>query len=485
MLVLTCGIGFALSMPLGRLPPVVPALIGYALALAVLLTARLSRKPFEVVAGHLRAAGMLLGFFATLRLFYFGARPVLAIDSAPGTAWLAVVVALNVALALRRRSPWLLGLAMTMGLVGALAVGTAAVVFAALPALEALGAIVAVRRHQPVLLLATLPAIYLAHLAWALNRPWIGRGFKLVADNPAALGVLLLYVAIFSAGSLWRRDRTPDDPVTILAVVFNCGVGYGLMLLQSLGLAAVPFAFFHFAAALGYLGLAVAFWRREASRIATFFLAMTGYLALTAAIVKTFSPPEVFLWLSGQSLVVVATALWFRSRLIVVANFVIFAGIVLAYISVAKVESGISLLFGVVALLTARILNWRKERLELKTELMRNAYLASAFVVFPYALAHIVPDAWVGVSWIGIALAYYAMNLIVRNPKYRWMGHLTLLLTVVQVVARGVTRLAPAYRILSFLALGTVLVVVSLVFSRLRARRRREPVEADGETPKR
>jgi len=41
---------------------------------------------------------------------------------------------------------------------------------------------------------------------------------------------------------------------------------------------------------------------------------------------------DVFVWLSVQSVVVVATAIWFRSRLIVVANFAIFLAIVLGYV---------------------------------------------------------------------------------------------------------------------------------------------------------
>ena len=103
---------------------------------------------------------------------------------------------------------------------------------------------------------------------------------------------------------------------------------------------------------------------------------------------------------------------------------------------------------------------------------MRNAYLACAFLVFPYALYHLVPLALVGVAWVGLALAYYLMNLVVRNVKYRWMGHLTLLLTVLYVAVVGLTQIAPAYRIASFLLLGTVLLVVSLLFSKLRERRR-------------
>lgn len=258
-----------------------------------------------------------------------------------------------------------------------------------------------------------------------------------------------------------------------MAVLLNCGTGYGLFLLATMGTTPAGYGPAHLAAAVVFLGLALVFWRNEGSRISTFFYAMTGYLALSVALVDLVPIPNLFIWLSAQSLLVVATALWFRSKLIVVGNFFIYLAIVVAYTAVERNETGISIGFGVVALLTARILRWQQERLELKTEMMRNAYLASAFIVFPYSLYHLVPRVFVTVSWVSVAVAYYLMNLIVRSPKYRWMGHLTLLLTALYVIVVGIFQLSSAYRIGSFLVLGTVLLAVSLAFTLVRERKRR------------
>ena len=104
--------------------------------------------------------------------------------------------------------------------------------------------------------------------------------------------------------------------------------------------------------------------------------------------------------------------------------------------------------------------------------MMLNAYLASAWAVFPYALYHLVPRDYVILSWVGISVFYYLMHLVIQNQKYRWMGHLTLLLTVAYVLVIGIIQLDPTYRIVSFLVLGIALVTVSLVFTRLRAKRR-------------
>ena len=470
VVVLTCGVGFALSLPFPGLPALVPSLIGYLLTGGLFLAAFIGRKTFELVAYCLKGAAMALLYFSTLRLFFFGAVPALDIGSGPSRLVLLAAVFLNLALAVRQPSGALVVLALLTGYMTAVVANAPWWLFVGLAVLSVLVVAAASRRAAPALLFLGIGGGYLAHLLWVMGNPWSGRPVHLATAPAAGIYFLLLYAVIIGAGPLLRRDRRDEDQFGILTAIFNCAAGYGLFLVHTFLAFPAQFAVAHLVAALVFLGLAAAFWLRCESRVSVFFYAMTGYLALTAAILKVFPVPDLFIWLSLQSLLVVATALWFRSRFIVVANFVIFVLVVLGYMFTPGRETGISLGFGVVALLTARILNWQSERLELKTDLMRNAYLACAFVVFPYALYHLVPRAFVSVAWVGVALAYYAMNLIVRNVKYRWMGHLTLLLTVLYVIVAAVTQLTPGYRIVSFLVLGTVLVVVSLIFTRVRGR---------------
>jgi hypothetical protein len=89
------------------------------------------------------------------------------------------------------------------------------------------------------------------------------------------------------------------------------------------------------------------------------------------------------------------------------------------YLIVAESAGGISLSFGIVALISARILNWKKDQLELKTEQMRNAYLLSALFIIPYALYQMFPAGYVSLSWIAIAIIYYFLSIILKNVKYR------------------------------------------------------------------
>ena len=129
-----------------------------------------------------------------------------------------------------------------------------------------------------------------------------------------------------------------------------------------------------------------------------------------------------------------------------------------------------SLSFGAAALLSARILNWQKDRLELKTDYMRIAYLLSAFFIFPYALYRLVPEEYVTLSWIIIAFMYYVLSRILNNKKYRLMALGTLLLAVIYIFIIGIIQLEPVYRTASFIVLGIVLIITSLVYTRLRGR---------------
>lgn len=467
---LTIGAGYMLSLPYVSLPAAVPGALGIALAAALQAVAHFGRRRLGTLAAFVRGAAMVLLFLATLRFSFLGQEPAIPLESVAGRAVLVLAVVIDAVLAWQSRSSWLVALALLTGCAAILAVGSGGFLAIALPLLAGGVVLAAKRRGWTALLLAGIPSVYVTYFLWAIGNPVVGGRFHYVAGPPAVPGILVIVAGIFAAGYLWRPDREREDGVTNAGALLNCLVGYTVFLVHSAAAFPQTFTPLHLAAFVVFLGAAVQFWVRERSRVSTFFYALTGYAALSMAILKAAPVPEVFVWLSGQSIVVVATAIWFRSRLIVVANFLIYVAIVLGYMFVAERETGISIGFGLVALVSARILNWQRDRLELKTEAMRNAYLLSGFVVFPYALHHLVPLRYVALAWVGLSVGYYVLNVIARNPKYRWMGHATLGLTAVFLLFAGSGRIEPVYRVASFLALGTVLLVVSLAFTRLRRR---------------
>jgi hypothetical protein len=229
-------------------------------------------------------------------------------------------------------------------------------------------------------------------------------------------------------------------------------------------------AIFHLTSSFIFLIMATLYWIKSESKFSTFFYSIAGYTALSVAIVAQFPKPDFFVWLCWQSLLVVSTALWFRSKIIIVANFVMYLIIFISYLIVAGTIGTVSLSFGLVALITARILNWQKNRLDLKTEIMRLSYLSAAFFIFPYALYHIVPKDYVSLSWTIVAIIYYVLSVILKNKKYRWMALLTFALTVLYILFVGTSNLDPIYRIVSFIVLGLVLLAISIFYGRVKSK---------------
>lgn len=479
ILALTIGVGFMLSLPYPSVPAFVPSLVGFALVGVLYAVTRFAGKALDLVAHPLRAAGMLLLCLSTWRLFFPTAHHALDVESRGGQAVLLLITLVNFAAAWRRSSAWLTGLSLALGAATALFVGDAGFVLLNVALLALLGVIAGERGRWPELTIATTLLVNATYLLWALGNPLRG-GALHFTTTPTAGPLVLLFATVCFAVGMVRRDpgtaAPEEDTLSNVATFINCALGYGIFLLHTAVGHPSSLAVIQSVASAALLGLAVLFWVKRHSHVATFFYAMTGYGALSVAIMKASAMPQVFVWLSLQSVLVVATAIWFRSRFIVVANFLILVGIMLAYVIVAQSETGISVGFGIVALLSARILNWQKERLELKTELMRNAYLLSAFLVFPYSIYHLISGRYVAVAWVGLASVYYVLNLFIHSQKYRWMGHGTLGLAMAYAVISGVRGFDPVYRVLTFLVLGTVLLIVAVSFN--RALRRRQAATA-------
>jgi len=477
--VLAIGCALVLSLPWHALPQFLPALVGWLLAGSLFLLAHGLRDSLPSIARQCRGIAMALVFFATLRLSYFGTPPLLDATSVATAACLTLAVAINLVIGWRRKSVLLTGLAMVTGYAAALAVGTPWFVFGMVSAMSLVAAWALRQREWPWLVVFATPCSWATYLLWAMGDPLVGNRLEVAGGPFAGVCLLLVWMAIYALAMSKRSQRTTEGPVAQVGSILNCG-GYFLFLLHTFVKYQQAFFAANVVASLVLLGIAVMFWVRERSRFATFVYAMTGYAALNMALIKAAEVPDLFAWLSAQSLLVMITAIWFRSRFIIVANFLIYLAVVVCYMVLVQQEHGLSLLLGVVALTSARILKWQKDRLELKTELMRNAYLTSAFIVLPYTFYHIVPLAWVPLSWIGIALFYYVMNLLTGARKYRWMGHNTLLLTVVYIFIMSIGKQGGTQRIISFLVLGTVLLAVSLLFTLIRARQHRSSGHADG-----
>jgi uncharacterized membrane protein len=464
---LALGIAFLLTLPYKDLPSILPSAIGYVLVAGILFLSRYWKESFQQVSRYLLGGGLLLLYFTTLRLSYFSPTPALT-NTSVELALLLLVVGANVLVAIRRESIYLAALNLTLGYLTALLGGGDGFVFAVLTILSATVGLLCIRFHWNALLTLGIGLTYLTHFLWSANNPLFGNNLQFGLSPQIHLAFILIYAVCFAAPAFLRQKEEREDTSSILNGFFNGLFGFGLFGVSTLAGTAINVAAWYTVASIVFLSVSIAFWVRTRSVYATFVYAMIGYAAVSAAIVARFPMPDFFVWLCWQSILVISTAVWFRSRFIVVANFVIYLLIFSAYLFAAPTVSSISVSFGIVALLSARILNWRKDQLALRTEMMRNAYLASALLFLPYSLYHSVPPQFVSASWLVLASFYYVAGRTLKSRKYRWMALLTMSLTILYVFIIDLTTVDPVVRIVSFLVVGSALLAISMVYSRKR-----------------
>ena len=462
---LALGIAFLLTLPYSGFPSILPSLLGYALVGGILFLSYFWKETFEQVSRYLLGGGLLLLYFTTLRLSYFTPDPALSNRSVE-LALLLLVVGGNLVVAVRRRSIYLAGFNLTLGFLTALLGVEPFYVLGILTLLAVTTSILTWKFNWNALLSFGMFLTYLTHLIWTSNNPFFGNEIRFGWAPQMHLGFILLYAIIFALPMIMRNDRSTERGVVMLNGALNAFVGFTLLSISILAGSTISMVTWQIVASVLFLGLAIIFWVREKSVYSTFAYAMIGYAALSAAIVAQFPMPDFFVWLSWQSLLVVSTAVWFRSRFIVVANFAIYLTNFVAYLSAAGTVSSVSVSFGIIALLSARVLNWQKDKLALRTELMRNAYLASALLFLPYALYNSVPPHFVSVSWLVLAALYYLAGRSLKSRKYRWMALLTMTLTILYVFVVDLTTVDPVVRIISFLAVGIALLGISMFYSR-------------------
>jgi hypothetical protein len=481
---LVVGIAYLLTLPFSHVPKVVPVGIGYGLTAAMLLLARVARKSFPYVARCLLGGGLFLLYFTTLRLHFFVSDP-LVVHPAWELAFLSLVAVFALIIAARSQSISLVGLGLILGYATAVISAKSYFLLPAVLLLSVLSVTLSLRHAWSRLIGLAMVLSYLAHTLWLINNPIMGGDVHVLAGPRVHLLFLMAYIALFAVAALPLAKVKEElyDPATELThASINAASGYALYLLASVTSFPAQIALTQVVGSILFLALASVCWIRHRSSYATFVYAMVGYAALTVAIVARTQPPAVFMWLCWQSMLVLSSALWFRSKFIVVGNFAIYLGVLAAYLAASGGGGYLGWHFGAVALLSARVLNWQKRRLELRTEFMRNCYLVLAALILPYSLACLVSLQYLGLAWLGLALAYYTLSVVLKNKKYRWMALFTLLLTVLYVFLVGTIRLDPVYRIISMMVLGAAMLVVSLAYTRFRARFAGRTEEREGST---
>ncbi len=316
------------------------------------------------------------------------------------------------------------------------------------------------------LLILSIFIIYIGHTLWLVGNPLMGHPVGAVKAPQYNLIYLLLYGAIYSVVPFLKQQGKLSAEVCNATIILNSLAFSILLLLVVLTFYSKDYLLIFLGISLMCLIYAIVLNYKIESRFDSFFYVNFGFMALSIAVYGYSALPGSYLFLAWQSMVVLAIAIWFRSNLIVLMNTLLYTVILVAYLITSKSIDSYNISFTMIAIASARILNWKQSRLELKTASIRNFYLIITFFVMLFTLNQAVAVDYVTISWGLAAVAYMVMSAILRNVKYRWLAFLTLLAAVIHLFIFDISKMGVGYRILAFIFVGITILGVSFYYTK-------------------
>jgi len=461
------GIVFFLTQPLEYLPAFVPVLFGYGLALMVAALSQFLKKHLPEFFGYIIGGSAAIAYLTTLRLHYFG-NELLISSLTLEIVLLLFVCGSTLGYSLKNKSVYLTVLGLFFGFATINLINDPLFALTMLLVYSGLITFISIQFNWKGVLLFGVVITYISFLNCCFGNPVVGNTIGLLPEIHFYFLFIIMYGVVYSLGLLFNNTGEVDDFFDVVSVFIISAGGYGTFLIMTL-LNQTMIGLLHFLAAATSMLLAIAFWTKLKSQYSTFIYAMIAYTALSVTIIFNYDKPDYYIFLAWQSLIVLSTALWFKSKFIIVANIGIFLMVLLGYLMSGPVNfAGIS--FGIIALASPRLLNWQQERIELKTEKIRTVYLFTALIWNPYFIYCMFSGEFVGLTLLALALFYFIMSKLLKNLKYRIMAVLTLLITVGYLMFFGLTNQNITYKIISFLSAGIVLLLTSAAYSRMKSK---------------
>lgn len=439
--------------------------IGYLVVTGMFGVGYYYRNTLSNLASIFRLNGYVLLYFVTLRLHFFTKDPIITNPAVCLVLLMAVSIALGY-FAFRHQSQRLVVLALIMAAITAIVSDTTHFMNIVMVITAVYSIYLLIRFGWWRLLFLTIFLVYFVSLIWLLDNPFMHNSLQALKVHHGGYIYLFIVAAVFSFLALVKqRGLFPDNSI-ITAIILN-GLGFSfLMTFHVLAFHKDSYVPIFASIAAFCMIYSVILQSRSNWKITGSLYALYGFVALSVMVYGVYNFPRAYFLLSIQSLLVVSMALWFRSKVIVVMNTFLFIFLLLAYLLTSQTQDSINISFALVALVTARILNWQKERLNIKTELLRNTYLFIGFFMVLYALYRVVPGQYITLSWALAAVVYFVLSLLIHNVKYRYLALGTLAAAVIYLFIVDLARIDIAYRVVALLFLASISFALSLYYTK-------------------
>jgi hypothetical protein len=463
-IVLLFGIAFLTIYLLNLGYRLISVLLGYTAAASIYVLAEYLKKTNVHLAFMFRMNAQILLFYITLRLHFFSDSPVLT-NKTVSLILLLLLVGYQAYLSIRNNSQAFAALSVVFAILTAM-VGDNTHFMLLIVTLTAAGTVYYFFRFRwEPLIIVTIILSYIAYFLWLFGNPFMGHPMEMITRQNFGVIYLFGLGACFSLMTLFRKSDTSTDDFLIGVTIIN-GILFTLLLV----LVTLRFYSTNYVTLFGIITVCCLIYSTVLKstsdwNFASAFYALYGFMAMSISLYGLFGLPEVYLLLSVQSLIVVSMALWFRNRLMVIMNSLLFLSILAVYLLSSNQIDGANFSFAFVSLISARVINWKRSRVKIETDLIRNLYLIEGFVMVLYALLQAVPKQFVTLSWTMAALLYFLLSFILKNVKYRYMALGTMISTALYLFIVDLARIEIVYRVLALLFLAAISIGISMYYT--------------------
>lgn len=444
--------------------PVLSLVLGYTAIAGIYVVSHFTRKIYTLLSNLFRYNGHLLLFYLTVRL-HFIENPV-SKNQTVGLAALLLVTGVLLYLSIRKKSQLLSGMVLVMLLISGILSNSTHFLLALSTLAAGLSIFLYHRFGWISLVIAFISFIYFVQFLWLLNNPIITHQAQFREHHEFGFIYLIATGFIFSLPAILPKKDTVSNDILIFSLIWN-GLGFTTLLVLTV-FTYLSNSYVLIFSLISFFSLlySVIIQSRSNLKISASIYAIYGFIAMSVSIYGIFLLPKAYMLLAIQSFLVVSMALWFRSRFIVVMNTLLYLVLLIFYLKAPVNYDTANFTFLLVAFITARVVNWKKNRLQIKTEFIRNFYLAAGFVMTLVALHHAMPKTLITVSWIFSALLFFAFSLLLKNVKYRWLAIATLIASAINLLFVDMSNIDIEFRILVFFLLAIISILISVLYTK-------------------
>ncbi|NOZ35840.1 MAG: DUF2339 domain-containing protein [Chlorobi bacterium] len=436
--------------------------VGYIFALTMVFLAKKIQKSLIYLSKIFRLFAKLFLFYVTVELHFFTNNPFIT-NKYFSLFLLSLFVIYQIYKSVKKESEEnaLLGLFYII-IIGVLSNKTHIIL--PLLTLTAIGSLYFLFRFGwTKILIYSIILSYSGFILWAVGNPIMNHPAAGVTKNQFSEFYLSATAGIFSLVFFAKQKELLKKNVILSSLILN-GLGFSvLIILWSLLFFKDNFQIIFASISVFCILYSIILKKYSQWHYSSALYAVYGFVAMSVSFYGIFKIPMVFLTLTIQSLLVLSMSLWFKSKIIVVLNTILFLILCIAYFGYNEHISVINFSFPLVAGISARIINWQKERLTLETQFIRNIYLFVLFFSFLYALYKGL-TGYVTISWSIAALIYFVLSIILKNVKYRYMAIGTIGTASIYLFFVDLVNINVIYRIATFLVLALISIGISVYY---------------------